>query len=67
MRRTPGAMALQTAVAAAQTVLALHPSRTRWPRRWVRRWPTLKAGKAGRVPPQLRDGHYSGGAAMGNA
>ncbi|HET9877049.1 MAG TPA: replication-associated recombination protein A [Mycobacterium sp.] len=27
----------------------------------------IKAGKAGPVPPHLRDGHYSGAAAMGNA
>ncbi len=27
----------------------------------------IKAGKAGMVPPQLRDGHYSGAAALGNA
>ncbi len=27
----------------------------------------IKAGKAGLVPPQLRDGHYSGAAALGNA
>ncbi|QLL09477.1 replication-associated recombination protein A [Mycobacterium vicinigordonae] len=27
----------------------------------------VKAGKAGMVPPQLRDGHYSGAAALGNA
>ncbi|HEU0189882.1 MAG TPA: replication-associated recombination protein A [Mycobacterium sp.] len=27
----------------------------------------IKAGKAGLVPPQMRDGHYSGAAALGNA
>jgi putative ATPase len=27
----------------------------------------VKAGKAGMVPPHLRDGHYSGAAALGNA
>jgi putative ATPase len=27
----------------------------------------IKAGKAGMVPPHLRDGHYSGAAALGNA
>jgi putative ATPase len=27
----------------------------------------IKAGKAGLVPPQLRDGHYSGAAGLGNA
>src|SRR5271156_419596 len=27
----------------------------------------IKAGKAGLVPPRLRDGHYSGAAALGNA
>ncbi|MHA7652332.1 replication-associated recombination protein A [Mycobacterium sp. ML4] len=27
----------------------------------------IKAGKAGPVPPHLRDGHYSGAAALGNA
>jgi putative ATPase len=27
----------------------------------------IRAGKAGLVPPQLRDGHYSGAAALGNA
>jgi len=27
----------------------------------------IKAGKAGLVPAQLRDGHYSGAAALGNA
>jgi putative ATPase len=27
----------------------------------------IKAGRAGLVPPQLRDGHYSGAAALGNA
>lgn len=27
----------------------------------------IKAGKAGLVPPHLRDGHYSGAAALGNA
>ena len=27
----------------------------------------IKAGKAGSVPPHLRDGHYSGAAALGNA
>jgi putative ATPase len=27
----------------------------------------VKAGKAGLVPPHLRDGHYSGAAALGNA
>ncbi|MBV9515386.1 MAG: replication-associated recombination protein A, partial [Mycobacteriaceae bacterium] len=27
----------------------------------------IKAGKAGLVPPQLRDGHYFGAAALGNA
>lgn len=27
----------------------------------------IKAGKAGLVPPHLRDGHYSGSAALGNA
>ena len=27
----------------------------------------ISAGKAGLVPPHLRDGHYSGAAALGNA
>jgi len=27
----------------------------------------VSAGKAGAVPPQLRDGHYAGAAALGNA
>jgi putative ATPase len=27
----------------------------------------IRAGRAGLVPPQLRDGHYSGAAALGNA
>ncbi len=27
----------------------------------------IRAGKAGLVPPHLRDGHYSGAAKLGNA
>ncbi len=77
--------ALQTAVAAAQTVqligmpeaqltlahatihLATAPKSNAVTTALAAAMDDIKAGKAGLVPPQLRDGHYSGAAALGNA
>jgi putative ATPase len=77
--------ALQTAVAAAQTValigmpeaqltlahatvhLATAPKSNSVTAGLVAAMADVKAGKAGLVPPHLRDGHYSGAAALGNA
>src|SRR6201996_8742098 len=78
-------MALQTAVAAAQTVqliglpeaqltlahatvyLATAPKSNAVTTALAAAMADIKAGKAGLVPPHLRDGHYSGAAALGNA
>jgi putative ATPase len=78
-------MALQTAVAAAQTVqligmpeaqltlahatiyLATAPKSNAVTTALGAAMADIKAGKAGLVPPHLRDGHYSGAAALGNA
>jgi len=78
-------VALQTAVAAAQTVqligmpeaqltlahatiyLATAPKSNAVTTALGAAMADIKAGKAGLVPPHLRDGHYSGAAAMGNA
>src|ERR1700719_258110 len=78
-------IALQTAVAAAQTVqliglpeaqltlahatiyLATAPKSNAATAALGAAMADIKAGKAGLVPPQLRDGHYSGAAALGNA
>src|ERR1700684_1892395 len=78
-------IALQTAVAAAQTVqligmpeaqltlahatihLATAPKSNAVTTALGAAMNDVKAGKAGLVPPQLRDGHYSGAAALGNA
>jgi putative ATPase len=77
--------ALQTAVAAAQTValigmpeaqltlahatihLATAPKSGAVVAALGAALNDIKAGKAGLVPPHLRDGHYSGAAALGNA
>jgi putative ATPase len=77
--------ALQTAVAAAQTVqligmpeaqltlahatvhLATAPKSNAVSTALGAAMADIKAGKAGLVPPHLRDGHYSGAAALGNA
>ncbi|MBV9321480.1 MAG: replication-associated recombination protein A [Mycobacterium sp.] len=77
--------ALQTAVAAAQTVqligmpeaqltlahatvhLATAPKSNAVTTALAAAMADIKAGKAGLVPPHLRDGHYSGAAALGNA
>ena len=77
--------ALQTAVAAAQTValigmpeaqltlahatvhLATAPKSNAVTTALGAAMSDIKAGKAGLVPPHLRDGHYSGAAALGNA
>ena len=77
--------ALQTAVAAAQTVqligmpeaqltlahatihLATAPKSNAVMAAISAAMNDIKAGKAGRVPVHLRDGHYSGAAALGNA
>src|SRR6202043_3856123 len=77
--------ALQTAVAAAQTVqligmpeaqltlgqptvhLATTPKSNAVMAAISAAMNDIKAGKAGRVPVHLRDGHYSGAAALGNA
>jgi putative ATPase len=77
--------ALQTAVAAAQTVqligmpeaqltlahatvhLATAPKSNAVTTALGAAMADIKAGKAGPVPPHLRDGHYSGAAALGNA
>ncbi|ORA81669.1 replication-associated recombination protein A [Mycobacterium malmoense] len=77
--------ALQTAVAAAQTVqligmpeaqltlahatihLAAAPKSNAVTTALAAAMDDIKAGKAGLVPPHLRDGHYSGAAALGNA
>src|ERR1700730_4641639 len=77
--------ALQTAVAAAQTVqligmpeaqltlahatihLATAPKSNAVMAATSAAMNDIKAGKAGLVPPHLRDGHYSGAAALGNA
>ncbi|TPG31477.1 replication-associated recombination protein A [Mycolicibacterium hodleri] len=77
--------ALQTAVAAAQTVqligmpeaqltlahatvhLATAPKSNAVTTALAAAMSDIKAGKAGLVPPHLRDGHYSGAAALGNA
>jgi putative ATPase len=79
------AVALQTAVAAAQTVqliglpeaqltlahatiyLATAPKSNAVTTALAAAMADIKAGKAGLVPPHLRDGHYSGAAALGNA
>src|SRR5277367_3924460 len=78
-------VALQTAVAAAQTVqligmpeaqltlahatiyLATAPKSNAVTMALAAAMADIKAGKAGLVPPHLRDGHYSGAAALGNA
>jgi putative ATPase len=78
-------IALQTAVAAAQTVqligmpeaqltlahatiyLATAPKSNAVTTALGAAMADIKAGKAGLVPPHLRDGHYSGAAALGNA
>ncbi|MFZ0717444.1 MAG: replication-associated recombination protein A, partial [Mycobacterium sp.] len=78
-------VALQTAVAAAQTVqligmpeaqltlahatiyLASAPKSNAVTTALAAAMADIKAGKAGLVPPHLRDGHYSGAAALGNA
>ena len=78
-------MALQVAVAAAQTValigmpeaqltlahcttyLATAPKSNSVTTALGAAMNDIKAGKAGLVPPHLRDGHYSGAAALGNA
>ena len=77
--------ALQTAVAAAQTVqligmpeaqltlahatvhLATAPKSNAVTTALGAAMSDIRAGKAGLVPPHLRDGHYSGAAALGNA
>jgi putative ATPase len=77
--------ALQTAVAAAQTVqligmpeaqltlahatihLATAPKSNAVTTALAAAMDGIKAGKAGLVPAHLRDGHYSGAAALGNA
>ncbi len=77
--------ALQTAVAAAQTVqligmpeaqltlahatihLATAPKSNAVTTALAAAMDDIKAGKAGTVPAHLRDGHYSGAAALGNA
>ncbi|OBI56368.1 replication-associated recombination protein A [Mycobacterium sp. E796] len=77
--------ALQTAVAAAQTValigmpeaqltlahatihLATAPKSNAVTTALAAAMNDIRAGKAGLVPPHLRDGHYSGAAALGNA
>jgi putative ATPase len=77
--------ALQTAVAAAQTVqligmpeaqltlahatvhLATAPKSNAVTTALGAAMADIKAGKAGLVPPHLRDGHYSGAAALGSA
>ncbi len=77
--------ALQTAVAAAQTValigmpeaqltlahatihLATAPKSNAVTTALAAAMGDIKAGKAGLVPPHLRDGHYSGAAGLGNA
>src|SRR6201998_1720237 len=77
--------ALQTAVAAAQTVqliglpeaqltlahatvhLATAPKSNAVTTALGAAMADIKAGKAGLGPPHLRDGHYSGAAALGNA
>lgn len=77
--------ALQTAVAAAQTValigmpeaqltlahatihLATAPKSNSVTTALAAAMDDIKAGKAGLVPPHLRDGHYSGAAALGHA
>ena len=77
--------ALQTAVAAAQTVqligmpeaqltlahatvhLATAPKSNAVTTALAAAMGDVKAGKAGLVPPHLRDGHYSGAVALGNA
>src|SRR5215813_3437073 len=77
--------ALQTAVAAAQTVqligmpeaqltlahatvhLATAPKSNAVTTALGAAMNDIRAGKAGLVPPHLRDGHYSGAAALGNA
>ncbi len=77
--------ALQTAVAAAQTValigmpeaqltlahatihLATAPKSNAVVSAISESMRDIKAGKAGLVPPHLRDGHYVGAAALGNA
>ncbi|OBG25215.1 replication-associated recombination protein A [Mycobacterium sp. 852002-51057_SCH5723018] len=77
--------ALQTAVAAAQTValigmpeaqltlahatihLATAPKSNAVTAALAAAMGDIKAGKAGLVPPHLRDGHYSGAAGLGNA
>ncbi|MCW2655539.1 MAG: putative ATPase [Mycobacterium sp.] len=77
--------ALQTAVAAAQTVqligmpeaqltlahatihLATAPKSNAVIAAISAAMSDIKAGKAGLVPPHLRDGHYSGAAVLGNA
>jgi putative ATPase len=77
--------ALQTAVAAAQTValigmpeaqltlthatihLATAPKSNAVVAAIGAAMSDIKAGKAGLVPPHLRDGHYSGAATLGNA
>ena len=77
--------ALQTAVAAAQTVqligmpeaqltlahavvhLATAPKSNAVTTALGAAMNDIKAGKAGMVPAHLRDGHYSGAAALGNA
>jgi putative ATPase len=77
--------ALQTAVAAAQTVqligmpeaqltlahatvhLATAPKSNAVTTALGAAMADIKSGKAGLVPPHLRDGHYSGAVALGNA
>ena len=77
--------ALQTAVAAAQTValigmpeaqltlahatihLATAPKSNAVTTALAAAMDDIRTGKAGLVPPHLRDGHYSGAAALGNA
>src|SRR6202020_2616419 len=78
-------IALQTAVAAAQTVqliglpeaqltlahatiyLATAPKSNAVTTALGAAMSDIRAGKAGLVPPHLRDGHYSGAAVLGNA
>ena len=57
----------QLTLAHATSIWPPRRSRTRSPPPWRRRWTTSRSGKAGLVPPHLRDGHYSGAAGLGNA
>nr|WP_246598715.1 replication-associated recombination protein A [Nocardia tengchongensis] len=56
----------QLALTQATIHIATAPKSVRWSRASAA-MADVRAGKAGAVPPHLRDGHYAGAAALGNA